>query len=109
MKKIAVGVLFLMCFAFSGILFAMTPEEAKQAHFKEMKEIKEKQRQERETIKKSSPAKSNVPGFWEKEGERSGLTESGSGAGKFLKNLNPVPFFKEQKERYEARKAGAVK
>ena len=105
MKKITAGILFLMCFAFHGISSAMTPEEAKQAHFKDVKEIKEKQRQERKSVKNNPPtAKSNAPGFWEKEGERSGLGGSSSRMGTFLKNLNPVPFFKEQQERYEARK-----
>ncbi len=110
MKKIAVGVLFLMCFTFLGVSHAMTPDEAKQAHVKEMKEIKEKQRHERETMKTvASSGEKKAPGFWEKEGERSGLGGSGSSACKFFKNLNPVPFFKEQRERYDARKAGAVK
>ena len=110
MKKVAGAVLFLMCFAFLGVSYALTPEEAKEAHFKEVKEIKEKQRQERSAIKAgSSSAEKKAPGFWEKEGERSGLGGSGSRVGKFVKNLNPVPFFKEQRERYNARKATETK
>ena len=108
MKKVIAGILFLMFFAFHGVSFAVTPEEAKQAHFKEMKEIKDKQRAEREAEKKNpSPSQNKGPGFWEKEAERSGLGGSGSRMGTFVKNLNPVPFFKEQKEKYNARKAGA--
>ena len=110
MKKITTGILLLMCFAFCGVSHALTPEEAKQAHFKEVKEIKEKQREERSAMKAASaPAEKKAPGFWEKEGERSGLGGSGSRTSQFFKNLNPMPFFKEQKERYDARKAGAVK
>ncbi len=103
-------ILFASFFAFYGVAFAMSPEEAKEAHFKQMKELKDKQRVEREAAKTNAPAKSNgQPGFWDKEGERSGLGGSGSRMGNFVKNLNPVPFFKEQKERYDARKTGAVK
>ncbi len=109
MKKIVAGILFLMCFVFYGTSFALTPEEAREAHFKEMKEIKDKQRQERAIEKKNPSPKSNVPGFWEKEGERSGLGGTSSRMGNFFKNLNPVPFFKEQQERYDARKAGTIK
>ena len=111
MKKVTAIVLFLSFFAFHGILFAMTPEEAKEARFKEVKAIKEKQRAEREAEKKNPPAsqKSGQPGFWEKEGERSGLGGSGNRAGTFFKNLNPVPFFKEQDDRYQARKTGTIK
>ena len=110
MKKMTAGILLLMSFAFCGVSYAMTPEEVKEARFKEVKAIKEKQRQEREAMKTSAPsAEKKAPGFWEKEGERSGLGGGGSRTRQFLRNLNPVPFFKEQKEKYEARKAGAVK
>ena len=110
MKKITTGILLLMSFTFYGVSRAMTPEEAKEAHFKEVKAIKDKQRQERGTTKTNTPSAENkAPGFWEKEGERSGLGGSGSRFGAFVKNLNPVPFFKEQKEKYDARKTGAVK
>ena len=110
MKKLTAGVLFLLLFGFQGVSQAFTPEEAKEAHFKEMKELKEKQRVAREAEKKNPVASQNkAPGFWDKEGERSGLGGSGNRMGTFVKNLNPVPFFKEQKERYDARKIGAVK
>mgnify|MGYP001591209862 CR=1 FL=1 len=110
MKKVVASVLFLSFFAFHGASFAVTPEEAKEARFKEVKAIKEKQRLEREAEKKNPSVKEKgQPGFWEKEGERSGLGGSGTRTGNFLKNLNPVPFFKEQKEKYEARKAGTIK
>ena len=110
MKKMTVGILLFMFFAFQGVSFAMTPEDVRQAHFKEIKEIKEKQRQEKQAMKNNPPASvKKAPGFWEKEGERSGLGGTGSRTSQFFKNLNPVPFFKEQRERYDARKAGAVK
>ena len=44
--------------------------------------------------------------FWSKEGERSGMKESTSSWGKFWQNANPVNFFHQQKEAYDARKAG---
>ncbi|OIO36112.1 MAG: hypothetical protein AUJ72_06135 [Candidatus Omnitrophica bacterium CG1_02_46_14] len=105
MKKLIVGILFCMGFSFFGVAYSMTPEEAKEAHFKEVKAVKEKQRAAREATKASSSAnEKKAPGFWEKEGERSGLGGSGSRMGQFIKNLNPVPFFKEQREKYDARK-----
>ena len=110
MKKITALVLFLSFFSFCGVSFAVSPEQESNPHYKEMKALKEKQRIEREAEKKNPTANKNgQPGFWEKEGERSGLGGSSSRAGTFLKNMNPVPFFKEQKERYDARKTGAVK
>ena len=112
MKKAITGLFVLsMIISSCGFSLAMTPEEAKEARFKEVKAIKEKQRAEREAEKKNPPAsqKDGQPGFWEKEGERSGLGGSGNRAGAFFKNLNPVPFFKEQDDRYQARKTGALK
>lgn len=112
MKKAITGLFVLsMIITGCGISLAMTPEEVKEARFKEVKAIKEKQRAEREAEKKNPVAeqKNKQPGFWEKEGERSGLGGSGNRTSMFFKNLNPVPFFKEQDERYQARKSGAVK
>ena len=106
MKKITTGILLLMSFTFYGVSRAMTPEEAKEARFKEVKAIKDKQREARAAVKTAAPsAEKKTPGFWEKEGERSGLGGSGNRFGSFVKDLNPVPFFKEQRERYDARKA----
>ena len=48
-------------------------------------------------------------GFWQKEGERSGLKESTSSWGKFWESANPVAFFKNQQDAYNARKTGAKK
>ena len=108
MKKIAVWSLFLVMLTASGLAVAMTPDEAQEAHRKEMKAIKDTQRQAREA-KKANPssAADQTPGFWQKEGERSGLGGSGNRMGTFFKNLNPVPFFKDQQDKYNARKAGA--
>ncbi|PIU40698.1 MAG: hypothetical protein COT00_00340 [Candidatus Omnitrophica bacterium CG07_land_8_20_14_0_80_50_8] len=109
MKKMTVGIL-LLSFGFYGVSFAATPDEVKEAHFKAMKAIKDKQREARKTENTTARAgEKQAPGFWEKEGERSGLGGSGSRAGQFIKNLNPVPFFKEQSQRYEERKAGTAK
>ena len=110
MKKFMAAVLFLSFLAFHGVASAMSPDEAQKTRYQEMKAIKDKQRLEREAEKKNPSAKSNgQPGFWAKEGERSGLGGSSSRAGTFFKNLNPVPFFKEQQDRYNTRKVGGIK
>ncbi len=110
MKKQIAGILLCMSFSLWGVTYAMTPEEAKAAHFKEMKQIKEKQREAREAVKAAPvPHEKKAPGFWEKEGERSGLGDTGSRFSQFAKNLNPVPFFKEQREKYDARKTATTK
>lgn len=83
------------------------PDAARQAHRAEMKSIKEAQRVERAKVKSSNAPSKKEKGFWEKEGERSGLGNT-QGIGKTLRNLNPVPFFKNQAEQYKSRKA-AVK
>ncbi len=102
MKRIAVWSLFLVMLAASG--FAAEPvgyDAARAAHRQEMKQIKAGQR--------ANPVSKNTadkkPGFWDREGERSGLGNSGNRASTFFKNLNPVPFFKNQQEKYNARKA----
>lgn len=48
-------------------------------------------------------------GFWQKEGERSGLAESTSSWGKFWENMNPGKFFQDQQNAYNARKGGVAK
>ena len=105
MKKIAV--LAILSAFVCGQALALTPAEEKEARYQEMKKIKDKQREVREA-KKLSPASGEAPKstFWTREGERSGLGNSGNRAGQFLKNLNPVPFFKDQQEKYNTRKAG---
>ena len=47
--------------------------------------------------------------FWDREWKRSRLGESSNGTGGFLKSLNPMPFLKDQQDKYNARKAGGVK
>ena len=105
MKKIAVWTLFLALASVHA--FAMSPEEAKKAHYEEVKKLKEAKRQAREAGGADNPqaAVNREPGFWDKEAERSGL--SGARVGNFFKNLNPVPFFKEKQERYNERKAAS--
>ncbi len=107
MKKI---VALLFCFAFlSTQAFAVMSEEQK-VKYLEMKAIKDKQRIEREA-KKASEASGTAapkePTFWQREAKRAGIGRWNMGQA--LKNLNPAPFFKEQKERYEERQAAAVK
>ena len=59
----------------------------------------------KETVKSTSE---KVGNFWAKEGERSGLKESTSSWGNFWSNANPMNFFKNQQDAYNARKTGAV-
>ena len=106
MKKIMASSLLVLLMALHGA-FAMTPEEAKKAHFQEMKKIKDAQREARGVEKKNTAPKQ--PGFWDREAKRSGLSETGAGMGQWAHNLNPVPFFKDQQEKYNARKTAAVK
>lgn len=108
MKKLTA--LFLMVLILGAALpvSAMTPKEQEQARRQEMKVIKDRQRAEKEARKLAKEAGKETPhekSFWEKEGERSGLGNSGNGIGQFVRNLNPAPFFKDQEEKYKARKA----
>ena len=59
-----------------------------------------------ETVKQATEKAGN---FWSREGERSGLKESTSNWGNFWTNANPMNFFKNQKDAYEARKGGTAK
>ena len=76
-------------------------------HREEMKKIKQEMREKR-AANPGPKAPSKMQEFWRKEGERSGLAGSGNGAGNFIKNLNPMPFFKSQDEQYKARKVSAT-
>ena len=82
------------------------PDAARHVHREEMKAVKAAQRQEK-AEGTSSPRTDKAPGFWEKEGERSGLGNSGSRVGSLVRSLNPVPFFKDQEAKYNARKGGS--
>lgn len=108
MKRAVVGGLFLaLIFTGSGWASTVSPEEAREAHRNQMRKIKAEQRTAREAARNNPQAAADkAPGFWEREGERSGLGMSGERAKGFFKNLNPVRFFKEQEEKYEARKTG---
>ena len=53
-----------------------------------------------ETVKSAS---AKTADFWAREGERSGLKESTSSWGTFWQNANPVNFFKNQQDAYNAR------
>ena len=60
----------------------------------------------KDTVKSASE---KVGNFWAREGERSGLKESTSNWGNFWTNVNPVNFFKNQQDSYNARKGGVAK
>ena len=58
-----------------------------------------------ETMKQASD---NTGSFWSREAKRAGWSDStSSGWGKFWETANPVNFFKNQKEAYDARKAAS--
>ena len=58
-----------------------------------------------ETVKQASEKAGN---FWSREAERAGWKDSTSNWAKFWENANPVNFFKNQQDAYNARKGGAV-
>ena len=104
MKKL---VTLALLFSFVGTAaYAMSPEEEKKARYNEIKQYKDQKRASREGQGTDEKLKGEKkPGFWDKEAERSGI--SGARVGNWFKNMNPVPFFKNQEERYAARKAGS--
>ena len=87
----------------SSTAYAMDKEDAR---YQEMKKIKQEQREAR-AAKRSNPSTEKKNGFWQKEGERSGLSQSSTRIGGFFKKLNPAPFFKSKGEQYEARRANS--
>ena len=108
MKKATALLIMLFTVMTTAPAFSMSPAEQENVRRQEMKIIKDKQRAEKEAMKLAKTEAKEGPrekSFWEKEGERSGLGGSGSRMGKFLRNLNPAPFFKDQDEKYKARKA----
>ena len=108
MKKITALFLFIMFMSTAAVFAEPVGEDAsRQAHRAEMKEIKKAQKERKAQVKNEPASKWN--NFWQKEAERSGLADKKNGAGKFFSNLNPVPFFKQQSEQFEARKAAARK
>ena len=99
MKK---AVIMAFCLVFTSTAFAA---ERGSEEYKKISEYKKAQR-----AAKANPAASvsKEKGFWEKEGERSGLGGSGSRVGTFIGSLNPVPFLKDQNEKYKTRKTGMM-
>ena len=105
MKKIVFCAMLIGILASSA--YAMSPEESEKARYQEMKKIKDAQRAAR-LAEQSSPSMANkTPGFWEKEGERSGLGETGNRISSFFGGLVNPTFFQDQEARYKARKAAA--
>ena len=54
-------------------------------------------------------AAQSVGDFFSREGERSGLKESTSGWGSFWAKANPMTFFQDQQNAYNARKGAVAK
>ena len=108
MKK-AVALLSLSVFICSSV-WAASPDEERRQHRQDMKKVKQEMREKHEASPKSEKIPSKMDLFWKKEGERSGLGGTSGRVGSFLRNLNPMPFFKNQQEQYNARKtAGTIK
>lgn len=103
--KRKVAVMVMLALALGGASAYAAKED--DPHYQEMKKYKAEQRAKKEA-EKSNPSPKK-PGFWDREGERSGLSGTGQGISGFLKKLNPAPFFKNQQEKYEARKAAGTK
>lgn len=108
MKKRSVLILMLLFVASSASAEAtkVGPDAARHARREELKAIKA-QMKAKKAAHPQAPGQSKWEQFWAKEGERSGLSQSGNGVGQFMRNLNPAPFFKNQQERYNERKGKA--
>ena len=105
MKKVVLFVLSALCV--SSVVMAAEPvgnDAARKMHRMEMKKIKQSMHETAKTQPQTTPSQGK--GFWEKEGERSGLGNSGSGVSNFISQLNPAPFFRDQNAKYKARKGG---
>ena len=62
-----------------------------------------------ETLKQAtSNTMANIGGFFHREGERSGMSNPGAPSKHFWDLINPGPFFKQQADNYNARKAEAA-
>lgn len=110
-KTITIAVLLgLACAtAYADTAAVMGPDSMRQMHRQEL--IAER-KAKGDMPMKTAPAQegNKEPGFWQKEGERSGMNRwSIGGAGNFVRSLNPVPFFQEQDKKYKERKAAAGK
>ena len=103
MKK-SVIVALLLSLACANAFAAYETVEEREAHRKEVKAVKDAQREARKNQPKE--AQPHVPGFWDKEAERSGFSRMGH-PGNVLESLNPMPFFKSQDEQFRARKTAA--
>ena len=84
------------------------PKSDAETRYKEVKARKDAQRVARHNKPAEQAPKKTEPNFWQKEGERSGISRIGGGPN-FLERLNPMPFFKSQDDQYRARKAASAK
>lgn len=93
---------------FSAPAFARTyegPDAARHAHRAE----KAAERKARGPEMREEHANKDAGNsFWKREGERSGLGNSGERVGSFFKRLNPMPFLVDQEKKYNERKGGAA-
>ena len=98
--------LFLFLTMVSAPAFAeavmMGPDAMRQEH---RAELIQQRKARGDSGKPAAQASGNKePGFWQKEGERSGLSNSGNRINQFFSALNPAPFFQDQEKRYNERK-----
>jgi hypothetical protein len=104
MKK-TIGLFVAVLFLTTSFGVAMAAQRGT-PEYEKLKEYKKAQRAKKE----SAPAtKSAVSEFWKKEGDRSGLSQTGSTISTFFQNLNPTPFLNEKEKQYNARKGQTVK
>ena len=106
-RVIALLSMFVFLSASAYAVERVGPDAAREAHRQEMKKIKDAQRQNRKSSTDTAKTPSKMDEFMKKEGDRSGLGSMGERMGNWTKNLNPMPFFKQQNEAYKARKAAA--
>ena len=84
------------------------PDAEREAHRNQMKAIKQAQREGKVKEQPGQKAEGKMAGFWRREGERSGLGDSGSNMNSFFKNMNPVSFLKNQEDAYNSRKGATT-
>ncbi len=111
MKKV-IGLILMVGISF-GLLTAPVladQSETKEQRYERIKAYKQKKNTEHlEKINNPEKYKDQKPSAWSVEAERSGLAGIGRSFKGLFKNINlnanPMPFFKDQDKRHEARKA----
>lgn len=103
MKKLISGFVFAL-FLLQGVGVALAAQPGT-PEYEALKAYKKEQRAKKTSGQTAASATSE---FWKKEGERSGLSKTGSNFSDFIKKLNPAPFLKQKEEQYNTRKGQAA-